>query len=805
MKPELLLPVGDMSMALAAIHNGADAIYVGVPGFNARGRTKDFSRQELKELIDLCHLYGVKVHLAFNVLVFENELEDAAQVLEDILPLGPDALIVQDLGLVRLIRAMAPDQRIHGSTQMTVTNDEAIKLVDDLNIQRFVLGRENSLPEIQIIREHTTRELEVFVHGALCVAYSGQCFTSESLGGRSANRGQCAQSCRLDYELWVDGEKQDLGAKKYLVSPQDLCGIDEIPQLMKIGVDSFKVEGRLKTPEYVATAARSYQNAIAGETVDKKNMAISFGRGFFNGWLGGVDHQRLVEGTFSSHRGHEIGKVLKVSIDAIWIEDGEVPVAGQGLMFSHEKGGKVISAEKTPEGIRVRLLSPFAHSEVPAGSRTWINSDDRIAKETRLSMEDRQHMKRVPIAVELTLEMGKAAVLIVTDAEGRTVIVNGEACVAATNAATNEDSVKAELGALGTTAFKLASLKLNNSDVYISQKQLKALRRSMVEAMTESRLRRQTVLEIPNALDTLRPTTINAEEAKLNVILRSKGQVEDLVARMRPHAQLGVVILDFEFGKDYASSVALLREHGFTSGIATTRILKPREYYNLNIIERAKPDAILVRNLGALQWFQGKDFRLIGDFSLNASNSVTVDYLLSKGLESVCASYDLNQSQLEALLANSPRNKVEVTLHQYMPEFHMEHCVFAAFMSKGSSFRDCGKPCEKHQVELKDAYGHMHFLKADQECRNTLYRGSAQSAAFLVGRTASPGIWRFEALNERGDVLIAKLDAYLGLVAGEVSLADAVKQVGTSEKYGVTEGQLAHAHAWKDRKKELLT
>jgi putative protease len=152
-------------------------------------------------------------------------------------------------------------------------------------------------------------------------------------------------------------------------------------------------------------------------------------------------------------------------------------------------------------------------------------------------------------------------------------------------------------------------------------------------------------------------------------------------------------------------------------------------------------------------------------------------------------------------LANSPRDRVEVTLHQYMPEFHMEHCVFAAFMSKGSSFRDCGKPCEKHQVELKDAYGHMHFLKADQECRNTMYRGSAQSAAYLVGRENSPGTWRFEALQERGETLLAKLTAYLGLLGGESELAQVVRSVGASEKYGVTEGQLAHAHAWKDRKK----
>ena len=203
---ELLLPVGSLEMALAAIHNGADAIFVGTPGFNARGRSYDHSLDELAEIIKQCHLHGVCVNLALNIVIFENELSEVAALLAKILPLKPDALIVQDLGLAKLIREMAPTQPIHASTQMTVTNHEAINFLDDLKMKRFVLGRENSLSEIKLIRAQTDKELEVFVHGALCVSYSGQCFTSESIGGRSANRGQCAQSCRFSYEMIVDCE-----------------------------------------------------------------------------------------------------------------------------------------------------------------------------------------------------------------------------------------------------------------------------------------------------------------------------------------------------------------------------------------------------------------------------------------------------------------------------------------------------------------------------------------------------------------------------------------------------------------------
>lgn len=207
---ELLLPVGNMKMCLAAIHNGADAIYVGVPEFNARGRSADHSVLELKEIIEICHLYGVKVNLAFNVVIFEDELDAVINLLKEVLPLGPDAIIVQDLGLAKIIREFSPEQVIHASTQMTITNFEAMTLVDDLKIKRYVLGREVSLDEIKQIRAKTDKELEVFVHGALCVAYSGQCFTSESIGGRSANRGQCAQSCRFEYDLIVDGIKKTI-------------------------------------------------------------------------------------------------------------------------------------------------------------------------------------------------------------------------------------------------------------------------------------------------------------------------------------------------------------------------------------------------------------------------------------------------------------------------------------------------------------------------------------------------------------------------------------------------------------------
>ncbi|NCN95684.1 MAG: U32 family peptidase, partial [Bdellovibrionales bacterium] len=282
-----------MEMCLAAIHGGANAIYVGMPGFNARGRSVDQSVEQLKEMIDLSHLYGVKVHIAFNILIFEDEINHAIEMLDEVIPLGPDALIIQDVGLAKIVKDIYPEQVIHGSTQMTVTNDKAIEFLGELDIKRFVLGRENSLDEIRKIRAATDKELEVFVHGALCVAYSGQCFTSESIGGRSANRGQCAQSCRFGYELIVDGEKKDLIDKDYLVSPQDLCGINEVSKLREIGIESFKIEGRLKQPDYIKNVVSAYRQVLdapAGQEEDvlkeaRLTLSGSLGRRWSHGFL----------------------------------------------------------------------------------------------------------------------------------------------------------------------------------------------------------------------------------------------------------------------------------------------------------------------------------------------------------------------------------------------------------------------------------------------------------------------------------------------------------------------------------------
>src|SRR5471030_1423675 len=261
-KPELLAQAGDWECARAAVANGEDAVYFGLPAFNARMGATNFTADDLPKLMDFLHDHGVKGYVAFNVLIFTDELAAAEEELVLLDRAGVDAAIVQDLGLVSLARERVPDLHIHASTQMTLTSPEGVAFARRIGITRAVLARELSLRELAKFKESPEVPLEVFVHGALCVAYSGQCLTSEALGQRSANRGECAQACRMPYEMIVDGVKRDLGDKRYLLSPQDLAAVEEIPELVRLGIVSFKIEGRLKTPEYVAAVTQVYRRAI---------------------------------------------------------------------------------------------------------------------------------------------------------------------------------------------------------------------------------------------------------------------------------------------------------------------------------------------------------------------------------------------------------------------------------------------------------------------------------------------------------------------------------------------------------------
>ena len=803
--PELLAPAGDWDCVRAAVANGADAVYFGLPRFNARLRAHNFTEAELPEVVAFCHRHGVKAYVAFNTLVFTGELDAADEYLRLLSRAGVDALIVQDIGLVRLAAAITPELPIHASTQMTITSPEGAEFARELGVTRTVLARELSLRELQKFSPERM-PLEVFVHGALCVAYSGQCLTSESLGQRSANRGECAQACRMPYELVVDGVLRDLGDKRYLLSPQDLAAVQEIPALIEAGVVSFKVEGRLKTPEYVAAVCQVYRKAIDAvlaerafqpSAADHYQLEMTFSRGLFSGWMHGVNHQELVSARFGKKRGPFAGRIERVGRDFVEFASAVPLKPGDGVVFdtggdtNAEQGGRIYEVKGK------RLF--FEHGRVDfarlhAGDRVWKTDDPELEKRLRQSFNGKIEPRR-RVAVDLRVA-GRADEPLVLEATAFGAAVRSTIPLqTARTAPLTAEKLRDHLGRFGESGYALGELEnALEGEVILPIGELNRLRRELVFQLDAARevRRRESETKVGDIVAQLRsrhPTEVR-EESSLRVLCRTAEQLTAVLEE-----GVGEVYVDFEDIRRYAGAVEQVRAAGSGARIflATPRIQKAGEQGFFKLIENAKPDGVLIRNLGAIAYFrENGGLRRVGDFSLNVANPLTAEYFVGLGLERVTVSYDLNVEQVLDLLAAAAPNWFELTLHQHMPMFHMEHCVFAAFMSNGKSFLDCGRPCEKHRVSLRDRVGMEHPLRADVGCRNTLFNAVAQTGARFFDQLVAAGLrdFRIELLEEDAEETRRVVRAYQALLAGEREGEELWQTLRAQSQLGVTRGTL---------------
>lgn len=926
--PELLLPVGTRDMLESAINNRADAVYYGVPHWNARGRTEDFSFEDVEEMIRYARLRGVKTYLAMNILIFECEIQELPEFLERLIALKPDAFIIQDIGLARLIKAISPEQEIHASTQMTLASSEAVNLVKDIGFSRAVLARELSAKQIAQIKSLTDLELEVFIHGALCVSYSGQCLTSENFGGRSANRGQCAQSCRLPYRIFVDGKEWKDPKARYLFSTRDLCALPKLEELREIGVESLKVEGRLKSPEYVAAVSHAYRKAL--ETLSENNtslhsehdsaaqpcqsasslsryspctslreaegdeaihqndatdlgltaqdlepLEVLFSRGLNTGWLDGVNHQELVDGSFSNHHGEFIGTVVQVDRNGVIVELENKPVPctllpGDGILFEEyrtepeprQTGSRLYKAtwsasahnsrragnarenargnnmrSETPAKSQVRLEfgREFNLRKVTYGMKAYRNDSPALEKELHKTFTDKSFAKHIPICMTLEGKIGEPLKLTITaqatssnviaseakqsPSDNSAVTVEGAILEAARNEVASDalqDIAKKELSALSATAYALDKLEIKlPQNAFLPGKVLRTLRQEAVQAFDEKRLQWKelapsanagreflqnvSVKEIPASAGMTNSTANAPKNSRtITVLVRRPEQIDALQG-----LDIDKVVMDFDWGVKYDEPLERIHKLGFEAGIATLRIHKPGENHYIKQILTLMPEFALVRNLGSLALLKDSGIPMVGDYSLNATNSASYEWLLSQGLERLHPSWDLNSTQLFDLLKNIDGSKLELALHQYMPAFHSEYCAFARALTTGRRFPECKKICTQHKVEILDHKGERHFLQSDAECRNTLFVGKPQSALKLLPRLIAQNVssYRLELLDEEPESVRRKIDIYTQAIRGKLDIDTAISKAGVEEKYGLSEGQLFNQSVWQDRKK----
>jgi len=834
-RPEILAPAGTEEAFAAALASRADAVYLGLSeGFNARGRSTAFDLDALPALVRRAHAANVKLYLTLNTLVFESELTSLEQLLRGVVASGVDALIIQDPATAFIARRLCADIRLHASTQMTISSAEGAQFAASLGMQRVVLPRELSTQEIARFTQESPMECEVFVHGALCMAWSGQCLTSEAFSERSANRGQCSQACRMPYEAIVDGERRELGDQRYLLSPQDLAAHEALPELLEARVHSLKIEGRYKGPAYVSSAVDSWRNwrdaLLRGATdADRERLRhdvdrtqLAFSRGGSVGFLHGENHQRLVVATTPKHRGIALGDVTEVRGRSVRVSlDTQRDLRallrpGMGVKFelvgrSHEQH----DPENAPGGplFGVRFLEgetaelSFGHpgpdlARVRAGDHVRLTGDPELAREA----ERRVHQPatgRIPLALRVrgradaALEVEGLAVFGARTLAAR---VSSEAPLSAARAGGLERALlEDKLGALGGTPFHLSELDVSGlaAGLHAPVSELKRMRRELTTALEAELLR------APYPAPSLEPC-VPALRGQLGQGLTEDAGPPELVPLCRTEEQLEAVIacgfgagaeveLDWMEMVGLGRAVQRARDAGLRVTLATVRVQKPGEETYDRRIANLKPDAVLVRHWGALMHFaRAKHAReapvIHGDFSLNVTNSLTANHLLGLGLASVTASHDLNQAQLLELLRHVPRGRVALTLHHHIPTFHNSHCVYAHLLSSGTDYRSCGRPCEAHRIALRDFAGHDHPMVVDVSCRNTMFNAFAQSAAPLVPKLLELGVRRFrvEMVWERADEVKRTLAAYRKLLAGEITPAEALKAASVHERFGVT-------------------
>jgi putative protease len=838
--PELMSPAGDMDALIAAVQTGADAVYFGLDaGFNARHRAQNFSRASLPDVMACLHRHNVKGYLTANVLIFSSELEEVVDLVRAIVAAKVDAVIVQDLGLAWLLSRLAPGLHVHGSTQMTLTEPRGIEFVKThLGVRRVVLARELSVEDIGRVTQRTDVPLEVFIHGALCVAYSGQCLTSESLGGRSANRGQCAQACRMPYDLIVDGRRRDLGDKAYLLSPQDLAAYDLVDDLVKLGVSCFKIEGRLKSAQYVAATTQTYRQALdaaighrpfAIGNVQKQDLAQVFSRGFTHGFLDGVDHAELVPARFPKSRGIRIGHVVDVTgrgvlveldplstngrmrIDAgqVALKPGDGVVFDQGKPEEPEQGGRIYSLARrgrrdanSSDVVEISFRNDSIDlAAITPGTIVWKTDDPKVRERLEQSYARDVVAGPLPVSAHVEARLDQPLTLTLSDDEGNAVTVESDQPLeAARKHPLTIDSLREQLARLGDTPFTLANLTADPLDPVMAPKSvLNDLRRRAVGQFLALREQsRQVQITNPNALEELRSQAASlippsSSSPHLTILTRSLEQLQTVASWRAPiPIPIKTVYADYEDVRKYRDAVAIAREHGLSIALATTRIIKPHEEGLLRQVAAHAPDAILVRNLAGLSFFreQFPHLPLIGDYSLNVANELTAALLHRHGLVRMAPSYDLNWNQLAAMLGRITPSLFEAVIHQHMPMFHMEHCVFCHTLSTGHDYRDCGRPCDVHRVDLRDHKGQSHPLIADVGCRNTVYNATAQSAAELVPKMRELGVttFRVELLREDARGTAELLERYAEVLAGRADGRATVRSLRVLSQLGVTRG-----------------
>ena len=781
---ELLAPAGTMENFMAALESGADAIYLGGKVFNARAHAANFGIDELREAVRLAHILDVSVYVTVNILIGDTELKDLEQYIKDLDSIGVDAIIVQDLAVAEIAKRVAPNIHLHGSTQMTAATLDAVRFYESLGFTRVVLARELSLKEIQHICKHCKAEIEVFVHGALCVCYSGQCLMSSFIGGRSGNRGACAQPCRLPYEL-LDSKGESVLPKHeaYLLSPKDLNYSEHMNELVAAGVTSFKVEGRMKKVSYVRQVIGTYREILDEASIhenQRKALASGFNRGFSTAYLEDTVGRQMMTVVAPNHQGKPIGES--------YTKKGEVylsltePIEQGSLVKILQSNGSVTYYTVDDEWTCVSdTLYKGRPAEGLAVGQLYLASTPKNTKSRGLQEFTRKYDMSVYLSVGSNGETNYTELTVILDSGLSVTVTNEYVPAIANKVPTSLEKVTEQLGRLGNTLFRLSYVDIPDGSYMWPASVLNALRRDAVTALETALITHHVeswqALQVTGDVDYDFKVQHELSYDTCPMISARVDEIEGVKAAISGGAQKIVFGGDRLSRIPYALSIydevaRLCAQSDVICTFATPRVVKDDEVeaykHTLEAIVQAHPDSISIHVPQALLWLRelGYTGAIEADTGLNIFNTPTLHFWEQLHISCVNPSQELTLKQITELAKHS-HVPIETMIHGYTEMMISEYCAIASFVGTGSKV-NCPMPCVKESYSLKDRKGEIFPIRTDPYCRMHIMNSHEMDMRAYVPMLLQKGIsiLRVDGRHMKPSYVKDIVSQYVGIATG---------------------------------------
>lgn len=792
---ELLAPVGSFEALKAAVQNGANAVYLGGKDFGARASANNFDRDELKDAVKYAHIRGVQVFVTTNTLRKENEIEDFLEYVKFLYDIDVDAIILQDIGMARLIKRELPDFELHASTQMVAHSLEDVKYLEGVGFDRVVLAREVTVEEIKYICDNCKADIEVFVHGALCVCYSGQCLMSSMIGNRSGNRGRCAQPCRQRYEL-VDvytGEVVNSNGD-YLLSPKDLSTIEEIDKIIDAGVHSLKIEGRMKRPEYVATVIDGYRKTIdeylatnklnvSDETIN--DLYTIFNRKFTKGLLLGDVGKDMMNSQLPNNQGLYVGTVVDYNKKAkrLKIKLSNTLKKGDGINLGGGTIGRIIKNGNIETiGYKGETIELDFVGEARKGQIVFKTSDSELMDRVQATFtQDKELVKNI-IDAKITIKLGQKPILTLKDRHGNEATIECDKIVEeAMKVALSKEKVEAQLRKLGNTPYELDLLEIELDDnVSLPVSLLNQMRRDCIELLDKERISIKN-RKYKDKVVKYKPVQYNRnKKQEISVKVKNLEQLESAL-------ECNIDRIYYEDTNSIDKAMSLAMKYNKKVIYSAPRIIRNKEYNHLAKANNAGVASVQVGNYGSIDYFKGKELNI--DYYLNAFNSETINYYKEIGADTLCISQELNINEIKETIKYTDIN-IESVVYGYTPLMITEYCPMGVIV------RDCKKDkrvakCKESIYVLRNSKGDEFRVSQDIFCRSTIYNSNVTCMLDNLYELHEIGInvLRLDFTLEDKETVKEVIEAYQEVLSNDYKLGTkATKLYNKLDEKGTTAG-----------------